>query len=62
MIKRLVALGLPGSILAVAGIFLPWVKPNLMLSPSAPSIRDGKQLRKLVRFTHSSESKGLGEP
>ena len=38
MIKWLVSLGLLGSILAVAGIFLSWVKPNPMLSPGAPAI------------------------
>lgn len=32
------ALGLLGSILAVAGVFLPWVKPNPILLPSAPPI------------------------
>jgi len=38
LIRWLVALGLLGSILAVTGVFLPWVKPNPMLSPSAPLI------------------------
>lgn len=38
MIRWAVVLGLLGSMLAVAGVFLPWVKPNPILLPSAPPI------------------------
>jgi len=38
LIRWLVALGLLSGILAVAGVFLPWAKPNPMLLPGAPPI------------------------